>query len=97
MQRVFRVPLETTATFSSLGATADERRRGPVQLNKWSAEDYAELVADKLRLYEREFKELNMLLFPEVSLATTCTDHSSSLSIGIPLNLKQRRSFDNLS
>ncbi|GFH23299.1 uncharacterized protein HaLaN_20893 [Haematococcus lacustris] len=37
-----------------------------LKLAKWAMDDFQELVAAKLKAYEREHKELNMLLFPEV-------------------------------
>ena len=37
-----------------------------LKLAKWSLDDFRELVASKLMGFEREFKELHMLLFPEV-------------------------------
>ena len=38
----------------------------PLQLVKWGLDDFKELVASKLMGYEREFKELHIMLFPEV-------------------------------
>mmetsp|Transcript_33539 Transcript_33539/g.74227 ORF Transcript_33539/g.74227 Transcript_33539/m.74227 type:complete len:2007 (+) Transcript_33539:3-6023(+) len=54
---------------STLGASAEDRLSGDparLRLAKWSMEDFGELVAEKLKNFERETKELNILLFPEV-------------------------------
>ncbi len=37
-----------------------------VKLVKWGMDDFGGLIADKLNQFEREFKELHMLLVPEV-------------------------------
>lgn len=54
---------------SSLGVSAHDRLSGDlarVKMSQWRSEDFKQLVADKLKAFEREFKELHMLLFPEV-------------------------------
>lgn len=59
----------STWVCSTLGASAEDRMSGDnsrLRMVKWGLEDFAELVAEKLKSFEREFKELNMMLFPEV-------------------------------
>ncbi|KAG2426397.1 hypothetical protein HYH02_014824 [Chlamydomonas schloesseri] len=54
---------------STLGASAEERISGDltkIKMLRWEQDTFAELVAEKLKGYEREHKELNLLLFPEV-------------------------------
>lgn len=54
---------------STLGASAEDRLSGDanrLRLVKWALDDFQELVAEKLKAFEREHKELHMLLFPEV-------------------------------
>ena len=54
---------------STLGMSTEERLGGDpakVKLLKWEADSFHELVAEKLMRYERELKELGLLLFPEV-------------------------------
>lgn len=42
-----------------------------LRLAKWSLDTFGELVAEKLKAYERETKELGLLLFPEVRVRAT--------------------------
>ncbi|MEW5298927.1 MAG: hypothetical protein WDW36_001997 [Sanguina aurantia] len=54
---------------STLGASSEDRLNGDpsrLRLAKWSLDTFGELVAEKLKGYERETKELGLLLFPEV-------------------------------
>nr|BCL66104.1 cytoplasmic dynein 1b heavy chain [Volvox africanus] len=54
---------------STLGASAEERISGDlskIKMLHWEQDTFAELIAEKLKGYEREHKELNLLLFPEV-------------------------------
>nr|ADI46936.1 DHC1bm [Volvox carteri f. nagariensis] len=54
---------------STLGAAAEERISGDlakIKMLRWEQDSFAELIAEKLKSYEREHKELNLLLFPEV-------------------------------
>ncbi|KXZ45909.1 DHC7 protein [Gonium pectorale] len=54
---------------STLGASAEERISGDltkIKMLRWEQDTFTELVAEKLKGYEREHKELNLLLFPEV-------------------------------
>ncbi len=54
---------------STLGASAEDRLSGDptrIKLAKWALDDFQELVAEKLKSYEREIKELHLMLFPEV-------------------------------
>nr|ADI46856.1 DHC1bf [Volvox carteri f. nagariensis] len=54
---------------STLGASAEERISGDltkIKMLRWEQDTFAELVAEKLKSYEREHKELHLLLFPEV-------------------------------
>ena len=59
----------STIVCSTLGASAEDRLSpDPERLKmvKWTMDTFQELVAEKLKGFEREFKELNMMLFPEV-------------------------------
>jgi hypothetical protein len=54
---------------STLGCSTEDRLCGDssrLPLTKWSAEEFGELVSARLKAYEREVKELHLLLFPEV-------------------------------
>ncbi|KAG1663699.1 hypothetical protein FOA52_013267 [Chlamydomonas sp. UWO 241] len=54
---------------STLGSSMEDRLsydQSRLCLVKWSMDDFAGLVADKMKSFEREFKELHILLFPEV-------------------------------
>nr|BBC28429.1 cytoplasmic dynein 1b heavy chain [Yamagishiella unicocca] len=70
LQSMLNYKPETTAWYAStLGASAEERISGDltkIKMLRWEADTFAELVAEKLKGYEREHKELHMLLFPEV-------------------------------
>ncbi|GFR50179.1 hypothetical protein Agub_g12346, partial [Astrephomene gubernaculifera] len=61
---------DATAWYAStLGASAEERISGDlnkIKMLRWEQDTFAELVAEKLKGYEREHKELKLLLFPEV-------------------------------
>lgn len=56
--------------WTTLGATAEERlsesSRESVQLTRWSADDFKELISEKLKIFERESRALNFVLLPEV-------------------------------
>ncbi|KAG2486208.1 hypothetical protein HYH03_015170 [Edaphochlamys debaryana] len=70
---------------STLGASAEERISGDlskIKLLRWDQDTYAELVAEKLKGYEREHKELNLLLFPEVLERVARLDRVLSLPGG---------------
>jgi hypothetical protein len=54
---------------STLGAATEDRlsgEAGRLQLSRWAPDDFHELVGTKLRAYEREVKELGVLLLPQV-------------------------------
>ncbi|GMH35100.1 hypothetical protein BSKO_02968 [Bryopsis sp. KO-2023] len=58
-----------TSYWTTLGAPAEERLSDsniPVQLTQWQADDFSELISEKLKAYEREQKPLNLVLLPEV-------------------------------
>lgn len=59
----------STIVCSTLGASAEDRMSPDpdrLKMVKWTMETFQELAAEKLKGFEREFKELNMMLFPEV-------------------------------
>ena len=70
---------------STLGVSIEERldsKLPPPALAQWEAEEFQELVAGKLKQYEREQKELGLLLFPEVLQRVAILDRALSLPGG---------------
>jgi len=56
-------------TATTLGCTNDDRIKksaNSTRLSRWEMNDLQSNIAGKLKSYEREIKELHMLLFPEV-------------------------------
>jgi dynein heavy chain 2 len=70
---------------STLGASVEERldsKSPPPALAQWKLEDFAELAAGKLKQFERESKDLGLLLFPEVLQRIAALDRVLSLPGG---------------
>lgn len=70
---------------STLGASVEERldaKMPPPALAAWKVDDFAELVAGKLKQFEREAKDLGLLLFPEVLQRVAALDRVLSLPGG---------------
>ena len=70
---------------STLGVSMEERldaKLPPPALAQWEADDFHELVAGKLKQYEREHKELGLLLFPEVLQRVAILDRALSVPGG---------------
>jgi len=62
---------------STLGASTEERlsgEAGRLRLAKWAPAAFRGLVSEHLKAYERETKELGMLLFPEVLRSVAAYD-----------------------
>mmetsp|Transcript_9476 Transcript_9476/g.27062 ORF Transcript_9476/g.27062 Transcript_9476/m.27062 type:complete len:1740 (-) Transcript_9476:175-5394(-) len=70
---------------STLGASVEERmdaKLPPPAMAQWAMDDFQELVSGKLKQFEREQKELGLLLFPQVLQRVACLDRTLSLPGG---------------
>lgn len=85
MQWQWRGPGGDGLLLSTLGASVEERldsKLPPPALAQWTTDDFKELVADKLKQFEREQKDLKLLLFPEVLHRIACLDRALSMPGG---------------
>lgn len=70
---------EGPSYWTSLGSTIEERlsesKKNSIKLTHWNADDFVELVAEKLKIFEREHKQLDLVLLPEVLDRIARFDH----------------------